>query len=172
MNDSMDRLAPVLEAIVTLRGQRVMLDRDLASLYGTTTKRLNEQVKRNRSRFPDDFMFQLTADEKEELVAICDHLKPLRFSKTNPYAFTEHGAVMLACVLNTERAMQTSILVVRAFVAFRRLTASHAELSARLDALEKKFDGQFGIVFEAIRTLIEQPRPTRKPIGFHPPPND
>lgn len=168
MNEPTDRLVPMLDAIITLRGQRVMLDRDLARLYGTETKRLNEQVKRNRRRFPEDFMFQLTPAEKEEVVANCDHLKPLRFARTNPYAFTEHGAVMLACVLNTERAMQTSILVVRAFVAFRRLTTSHAELSARMDALEKKFDGQFSIVFQAIRKLIEQPgRPEGRSASVH-----
>lgn len=172
MNEPIDRLAPILDDIITLRGQRVMLDRDLAQLYGTETKRLNEQVKRNRSRFPEDFMFQLNATEKEEVVANCDHLRPLRFARTNPYAFTEHGAVMLTCVLNTERAMQTSILVVRAFVAFRMLTTSHAELSARMDALEKKFDGEFGIVFQAIRALIEQPMPERRPIGFRPSQSD
>jgi hypothetical protein len=104
-------------SIFLIRGQRVMLDADLAELYDVTTKRLNEQVKRNRGRFPADFMFQLTAKEKTEVVANCDHLSKLKFSPVLPNAFTEHGAIMVASVLNTPRAIQTSVLVVRAFVS-------------------------------------------------------
>src|SRR3990172_1168859 len=102
--------------ILLIRGQKVMLDADLAALYGVTTKRLNEQVKRNRGRFPEDFMFQLTEREKGEVVANCDHLKRLKFSPNLPYAFTEHGAIMLATVLNSPVAVQTSIQIVKAFV--------------------------------------------------------
>ena len=98
-----------------------MLDADLAGLYGVTTKRLNEQVKRNRKRFPADFMFQLTSREKAEVVANCDHLTRLKFSPTNPFAFTEHGAVMVASVINSERAVEVSVYVVRAFVKLREL---------------------------------------------------
>jgi hypothetical protein len=104
-------------SIFLIRGQKVMLDADLAELYGVTTKRLNEQVKRNRGRFPADFMFQFAAKEKIEVVANCDHLSKLKFSPVLPNAFTEHGAIMVASVLNTPRAIQTSVLVVRAFVS-------------------------------------------------------
>ena len=103
-------------AILFLRGQKVMLDSDLAEIYGVKTSRLNEQVKRNIDRFPADFMFQLTDKEKEEVIANCDHLENIKFSRTNPYAFTEHGAMMLATVLNTPTAITTSVLIVRAFV--------------------------------------------------------
>jgi hypothetical protein len=102
-----------------------MLDTDLAKLYGVPTKRLNEQVKRNRNRFPEDFVFQLSAAEKTEVVAKCDHLEGLKFSPTHPYAFTEHGAIMLAAVLNTPRAIAVSVFVVRAFVRFREILATH-----------------------------------------------
>lgn len=111
----METLIPVEmieKKILMIRGEKVMLDADLSELYGVTTKRLNEQVKRNCERFPDDFMFQLTEEEKAEVVAICDHLKRLKFSPVLPYAFTEHGAIMLASVLNSPIAVQTSVLVV------------------------------------------------------------
>jgi hypothetical protein len=109
------------QAILLIRGEKVMLDIDLAVIYGVTTKRLNEQVKRNAGRFPPDFMFQLIETEKAEVVANCDHLARLKFSPHLPYAFTEHGALMLANVLNSERAAQTSVMVVRAFVKLRRM---------------------------------------------------
>ena len=97
--------------IFAIRGEKVMLDADLAALYGVTTKRLNEQVKSNRDRFPEDFMFQLTGKEKEEVVAVCDHLKKLKYSASLPYAFTEHGAIMLASVLNSPVAVRASIIL-------------------------------------------------------------
>jgi hypothetical protein len=143
-----------------------MLDADLAHLYGVATKRLNEQVKRNKERFPADFTFQLTPDEKAEVVATCDHLRPLRFSPTLPHAFTEHGAVMLATVLQTQVAIAASIQVVRAFVRLRLLLADNRDLARRLDALEARYDGQFKAVFTAIRALMTPPeKPTRR-IGF------
>lgn len=111
--------------ILFVRGRRVMLDADLAQLYGVATKRLNEQVKRNWARFPEDFMFQLTANEKTEVVAICDHLKSLKFSSTLPYAFTEHGAIMLASVLNSPIAIDASVHVVRAFIRLREILGTH-----------------------------------------------
>ena len=143
-----------------------MLDADLAVLYGVTTKRLNEQVKRNRDRFPEDFMFQLTKNESAEVVANCDHLKILKFSPHLPYAFTEHGAIMLATVLNSPVAVHASIQVVRAFVRLRQLLTSNVELARKLDALEKKYDTQFKVVFDAIRQLMTSPERNKRKIGF------
>lgn len=152
--------------ILLIRGEKVMLDADLAELYGVPTKRLNEQVKRNRDRFPDDFMFQLTDAEKTEVVANCDHLKKLKFSPSLPYAFTEHGAIMLATVLNSPVAVQASIQIVRAFVRLRQMLAGNAELARKLEALEKKYDAQFKVVFDAIRQLMTPPETKKRKIGF------
>jgi len=160
-------LPDISTAIVPVRGERIILDADLAATYGVTTKRLNEQVKRDADRFPPDFSFQLTEEEKAEVVANCDHLIRLRFSSHLPYAFTEHGALMLANVLNSERAAQTSVMVVRAFVRLRQMLASNAELARKLAALENKYDAQFKVVFDAIRQLMSTPEPKRREIGFH-----
>ena len=138
----------------------------MARVYGVTTKRLNEQVKRNIERFPEDFMFQLTAEEKNEVVASCDHLSNLKFSPALPYAFTEHGAIMAASVLNSERAIETSIFVVRAFVQLRQMLSMHKDLERRLDALEGRYDEQFKVVFDAIRALMKPPEKAKKKIGF------
>jgi len=138
-------------AILFIRGQKVMLDTDLANIYGIKTSRLNEQVKRNLNRFPSDFMFQLSDKEKEVVVANCDHLMKIKFSRTNPYAFTEHGAIMLASVLNTPTAVQTSVLIVRAFVKLREILLTNRELSKKLTELEAKYDKQFSVVFQALR---------------------
>jgi hypothetical protein len=154
-------------SIILVRGEKVMLDLDLASIYGVTTKRLNEQVKRNVTRFPSDFMFQLTETEKTEVVANCDRLARLKFSPHLPYAFTEHGALMLANVLNSERAAQTSVQVVRAFVKLRQMLATNAELARKLAAMEKKYDAQFKVVFDAIRQLMSPPEKPKREIGFH-----
>ncbi|MBI5236628.1 MAG: ORF6N domain-containing protein [Deltaproteobacteria bacterium] len=153
-------------SILLIRGHKVMLDADLAVLYGVTTKRLNEQVKRNPDRFPHDFMFQLTANEKIEVVANCDHLKRLKFSPNLPYAFTERGAIMLATVLNSPVAVQTSIQIVKAFVRLRRMLASNAELMKKMTELEKKYDEQFKAVFQAIYELMKPPEPRKRQIGF------
>jgi hypothetical protein len=152
--------------ILSLRGYRVMLDADLADLYGVPTKRLNEQVKRNLERFPADFMFRLSASEKAEVVANCDHLRQLRFSKALPCAFTEHGALMAATVLNSPRAVEMSLFVVRAFVQLRQALSAHQELAARLDALEQKYDENFKAVFAAIRQLMAPAPAASRPIGF------
>lgn len=117
-----------------------MIDTDLAELYGVPTKRLNEQVKRNQERFPADFLFQLTAAEKQEVVANCDHLAKLKFSKTLPYAFTEHGAIQAANVLASPQAIEMGVYVVRAFVRLRELVVSNKELALSLDELESKTD--------------------------------
>ena len=132
-----------------------MLDSDLADIYGVKTKRLNEQVKRNPGCFPSDFMFQLTDVEKMEVVANCDHLIKIRFSSTNPYAFTEHGAIMLASVLNTELPNNTSVLIVRTFVKLREMMITNAEFEKKLTELESKYNKQFGTVFQALRELMQ-----------------
>ncbi len=162
------QLATRIEArIFTIRGHKVMLDTDLAEVYGVSTKRLNEQVKRNKKRFPSDFMFELTVHEKAEVVANCDHLKKLKFSPVLPHAFTEHGAVMLASVLSSDTAIRTSVEVVRAFVRLRGILAAHKDLARKLGDLEKKYDKQFAAVFEAIRQLMAPVGAhARKAIGF------
>jgi hypothetical protein len=167
-----DSLVPeerIEKSILLIRGQKVILDADLAKLYAVTTKRLNQQVKRNRDRFPEDFMFQLTTKEKEEVVANCDHLSRLKFSPAFPYAFTEHGAIMAASVLNTPRAIEASIFVVRAFVQLREMLATHKELARRLSELESRIgehDEQIQAIFEAIRQLMLPPERPKKKIGF------
>jgi hypothetical protein len=161
----------IARQIYFFRGRKVMLDADLAELYGVSTKRLNEQVKRNRDRFPSDFMFQLNDEETGFLksqVATSNRVRGGR--RTLPNVFTEHGAVMLASVLNSTVAVSASIQVVRAFVRLREMLATHKELAEKLEALEKKYDQQFKIVFEAIRSLMEPPdEPPREPIGFQHP---
>jgi hypothetical protein len=151
------------------RRQKVMMDSDLAQLYGVSTKRLNEQVKRNRKRFPADFMFQLSEQEKSEVVANCDHLHNLRFSPVLPHAFTEHGAIMLASVLNSRRAVDVSIYVVRAFVNLRETLAKHKTLAQKLFELERRFekhDEEIQSLFHAIGGLMTPPEPNRRKIGF------
>jgi hypothetical protein len=156
--------------ILFIRGHRVMLDADLAEIYRVTTKRLNEQVKRNHSRFPEDFMFRLTAQEVGELnrSQIATGSQKHRDPRFPPYAFTEHGAVMLASVLNSTVAVEASIQVVRAFIRIRTILAAHKELARKLEELERKYDARFKVVFEAIRQLMrpELPEPSRRPIGF------
>lgn len=144
-------------AILFLRNKRVMLDADLALVFGTTTKRLNQQVKRNIGRFPPDFLFQLTDEEKEWVVTNCDHLRQIRFSAATPYAFTEHGTIMVAMVLNTPIAAEASVAVVRAFVKLREILLQNKDLAKRLGELEAKYDHQFKAVFEAIRKLMQLP---------------
>jgi hypothetical protein len=156
----------VARAILAIRGERVILDADLAELYGVPTKRLNEQVKRNRSRFPEDFMFQLTAEEKAEVVADCDHLSRLKYSPALPHAFTEHGAIMAASVLNTDRAVEVSVYVVRAFVRLRQMLASHKDLARKIEEMEKNYAAQFKVVFDALRALMEPPPRTQRRVGF------
>jgi hypothetical protein len=177
--------APAVESIslsiASLRGQRVILDADLAALYEVPTKRFNEAVKRNAARFPADFMFQLSADEWEALRS--------QFATSNagrggrryrPFAFTEHGAIMAAMVLNSSRAVEVSTYVVRAFVRLREMALDHRDLAKRLDALEEKTElldmrhdsfsrntrSQLKQVFEALRQLMTQPEPPKRPIGF------
>lgn len=155
-------------AILFLRGHRVILDADLAALYGVTTARLNQQVRRNMDRFPEDFAFLLTKAEFEDL--------KLHFASSSsgwggrrkpPFAFTEHGALMAANVLKTPTAVTTSVQVVRTFVRLREMLATHKELARRLNELEKKYDAQFKVVFDAIRQLMAPPPATpKRRIGF------
>ncbi len=147
-----------------------MLDADLAELYGVSTKALNQAVKRNRDRFPPDFTFCLTKQEKDEVVTICDHLQKLKFSPTLPYAFTEHGAIMIASVLNTKRAIEVGVYVVRAFVKLREVLATHKELAQKLSELEGRVTGHdehIQSLFEAIRRLMASPVTKRRRIGFY-----
>jgi ORF6N domain len=144
-----------------------MLDADLAVLYGVSTKRLNEQVRRNRSRFPDDFMFQLTTEEVRSLRSQFATSKQGRGGRRYaPLVFTEQGIAMLSTVLNSERAIQVNIEIMRAFVRLRRMLASNEDLSRKLAALEKKYDSQFRVVFEAIRELMTPPEAKKRKIGF------
>ncbi len=142
-----------------------MLDADLATLYDVSTGRLNQQVSRNKGRFPADFMFQLTAAEAANLKSQFATSSSWGGRRKLPFVFTEHGAVMLASVLRTSTAVRTSIQVVRAFVQLRQLLESNAELARKLDELEAKYDGQFRVVFEAIRELMT-PKEPRRQIGF------
>ncbi len=157
--------------IYLIRGLKVTLASDLAALYGVTTWRLNEQMKRNRHRFPPDFAFQLTVEETESLTSQIARSNAGRGGRRHlPYAFTEHGAIMAAMVLNSPRAVEMSVRVVRAFVRLREILASNRELAQRLDELERKFEGHdAGIrnLFEAIRQLLSSPEPKRRKIGFH-----
>ena len=159
----------VEKTILTIRGHKVILDADLASLYGVNTKRLNQQVRRNSDRFPEDFLFQLTAEEKAEVVANCDHLSNLKFSPALPLAFTEHGAIMAASVLNTQQAIEASIFVVRVFVRLREILATHKRLARKLKELEARVgehDEQIQVIFEAIHQLMTPPDTPPKKIGF------
>ena len=155
--------------ILLLRGQRVMLDRDLAELYGVETKNLNRQVKRNPERFPSEFMFQLTLSEKEELVTNWHRFNSLKHSTVLPFAFTEYGALMLAPVLNSPRAIEAGIFVVRAFVHLKEMLLTHKELAQKLKELEYKIethDEQITAIFEAINQLLAPPPTPKRKIGF------
>jgi len=154
-------------AILIIRGQRVMLDENLAELYGVPRRRLNEQVKRNMSRFPEDFMCQLTIKEFTNLKSQFATSRTWGGRRKLPYAFTEHGAVMATNVLNSAVAVQAGIEVVRTFVRLRQMLASHEDLARKLAALEKKYDVQFKVVFDAIRQLMEPLPPKRRGTGFH-----
>jgi len=154
------------EAILLIRGQKIMLDADLAILYGVPTKALNQAVKRNARRFPLDFMFCLTKAEKNELVTNCDRLRRLKYSSGLPRAFTEQGVAMLSSVLKSERAIDVNVEIMRAFVRLRQMLASHKDFAHRIADLEKKYDKQFKVVFDAIRALMTRPTSPSKPIGF------
>jgi len=157
----------VEQSIYLIRGHKVMLDRDLAALYGVETKALNQAVKRNADRFPPDFVFRLSDDETGELVTICDRFPTLKHSTSKPLAFTEQGVAMLSGVLRSTRAVDVNIAIMRTFVKLRRMLESSEELSRKLAELESKYDEQFRVVFEAINELMIPPEPNKNPIGFH-----
>ena len=156
------------KAIYLIRGEKVILDRDLAELYQVSTKALNQAVRRNHDRFPADFMFQLSEKEVSEInrsqfVTGSEKHRDPRF---RPYAFTEQGVAMLSSVLRSKRAVTVNIEIMRAFVKLRQMLASNAELARRFDELESKYDKQFKVVFDAIRHLMKAPARDRKEIGF------
>jgi hypothetical protein len=157
--------AQILESILWLRGERVLLDSTLAHLYGVSAKRLNEAMRRNRQRFPSDFVFRLTADEISGLKS------PIAAPgwggrRHRPYAFTEQGVAMLSSVLHSPRAVAVNIEIMRAFVRLRRWLLENRELAERLDALERRYDGQFKVVFDAIRELMNEPDKEPGRVGF------
>lgn len=161
---------PVESRILVIRQQKVILDGDLAQLYGVPVKRLNQQVHRNRERFPADFMFQLSAKEHESLRLQSATSKPGRGGRRYlPYAFTEHGAIMAATVLNSERAVEMSVFVVRAFVRLRQALASNRQLSAKIDELDRRLDTHDSTIqqlIDTIRELMEPEEPSKRKIGF------
>jgi len=155
--------------ILEIRGKRVMLDVDLANLYGVKTKRLLEQVRRNKKRFPDDFMYQLT---KEEVMNLRSQFATSSWGGTRylPYAFTQEGIAMLSSVLNSERSIQVNILIMRAFVKLKELLLTHKDLAIKIEALERKYanhDEKIQKIFEAIRQLIAPAEEPKRKIGFH-----
>lgn len=162
------RTENISQRILTIRGHRVMLDSDLAELYGVAIRRLNEAVKRNADRFPEDFMFRLSRDEIAFLRSQNATLKTGRgkHRKYLPFAFTEQGVAMLSGVLNSPRAVDVNIAIMRAFVRMRQMLLSHEELARKVDALERRYDARFRVVFDAIRAMMEPPKPPGRRIGF------
>lgn len=168
--ENMTTIVPIeaiVQKIIFLRGEKVLLDRDLAELYGVQTKALKQAVRRNIKRFPRDFMFELT---EEEFKNWRSHFVTSKSDKIGlrhrPMAFTEQGVAMLSSVLNSERAIDVNIEIMRAFVRLRQMIVSNASLARKLDDLEKKYDAQFKVVFDAIRQLVAPPDKPRKKIGF------
>lgn len=157
----------VERAIHVIRGQRVMLDADLARMYEVETRALVQAVGRNATRFPEDFMFRLTREELAHLKSQTVISRSWGGRRTLPLAFTEQGVAMLSAVLRSRRAILVSVEIVRVFVKLRELVATHADLARKIEALERKYDGQFQVVFEALRELMHEPARKRKRIGFH-----
>ena len=177
------KLENVAQLVFFIRGEKVMLDADLAKLYGVTTKALNQAMRRNRARFPEDFAFRLSGEEFDNLRSqivttssnpsviwsqIVTRSQKYRRSDSLPVAFTEQGVAMLSSVLRSTRAVEVNIAIMRTFVQLRRLMDTNRDLARKIEALEKKYDEQFAVVFEAIKELITPPSPPRKRIGFHP----
>ena len=168
-NTSLIPLERIGSAIRLVRGQKILLDNDLARLYGVETRVLNQAVKRNTERFPEDFMFQLSPDEAEAWLRSRSQFVILKRGenlKYRPYAFTEQGVAMLSSVLRSPRAVEVNIAIMRAFVKLREIIASHRQLARRLEEMESKYDSQFKIVFDAIRELMKPPEKPRRRIGF------
>jgi hypothetical protein len=157
----------IAQHVFFIRGEKVMLDADLAALYGVTTGNLNKAVKRNLERFPADFMFELTEGEAKSLRFQSGSLKRGQNVKYLPHAFTEQGVAMLSSVLRSSRAVEVNIAIMRTFVQLRRLMDSNADLARKIEGLEKKYDEKFAVVFAAIKQLIAPPAPPKRQIGFH-----
>jgi hypothetical protein len=156
----------IARSILVIRGRKVLLDADLAAMYGVPTKALVQAVKRNPERFPDDFLFQLNREEFDHLRSQIVTSNPRGGRRYPPYAFTEQGVAMLSGVLNSPRAIAVNVQIMRAFVQLRQMAASHAHLARRLDQLERRYDAQFKVVFDAIRELMAPPRRTTRRVGF------
>ncbi len=159
----------IMDKIILIREQQVMISNDLAELYGVTTKRLNEQVKRNIKRFPQHFKFQLNEQEKDEVVANCDHLKNIKYSPYLPYVFTEYGTVMLANILHSDRAIQASIRIVEIYIKIREHILSNKDLLQKMEQLEKRMgdqDEKLILVFQYLKSFIDTKDKPRKRIGF------
>ncbi|MCF6348482.1 MAG: ORF6N domain-containing protein [Flavobacteriaceae bacterium] len=157
----------ITSRIYLVRGQKVMLDRDLAELYGVETKRLKEQVRRNINRFPKIFMFELTTDEYTALRSQIAPLKRGRHSKYLPFAFTEHGILMLSSVLNSNKAIKMSVHIIETFVQLRKLANNYEEIIDKIQQMESKYQAQFGEIYEVLQRLLEKPKEKdRKKIGY------
>ena len=159
----------VINKVLIIKGKKVMVDIDLAELYGVPTKRLNEQVKRNIKRFPQDFMFQLTLEEKQSLIGKYTHLNKLKYSPNFSFVFTEHGAVMLASVLNSERAIEVNVQIVRIFTQMREMLLTHKDILLKLEKLERKAvqqDGDIRLIFKYLKELLNPPTEPMRKIGF------
>jgi hypothetical protein len=168
----MKRLEPIDSLILTIRGSKVLIDADLATIYGVKTRALNQAVKRNSERFPKDFIFQLSAKEKSEVITNCDHLAQLKFAKSLPFAFTEHGALMAATVLNSPQAVAMSVYVVRAFIQMRDQLAANREILKRLTEIDKtllEHDSVLRDIYQKLLPLLQPPpEPPKRRIGFGP----
>jgi len=169
----MKKLSQVIieQRIFMIRGRKVMIDRDLAELYGVETKYLNRQVKRNPDRFPEEFMMQLSESEKRELVTKWHRFAPLKHASNPPYAFTEQGVAMLSSVLNNQRAIKINILIIKVFLRMRELLLSHQGLAIKLGEMERKIekhDQEIYAIMNTLKNLILRPEKSRRIIGFHP----
>ncbi len=165
----MAKLVPIesiVSKIVFLRDEKVILDSDLAELYGVETKQLKRAVRRNINRFPEDFMFQLSKEEYQSLRSQFGTLKRGAHAKYPPMAFTEQGVAMLSSVLNSERAIEVNVAIIRAFIHLRKMVSTHKDLKKKIVAMERKYDEQFAIVFEAIKQLLEEDEKPKRKIGY------
>ena len=170
IHDRLETFEQIEEIILLIRDQKVILDRDLAKIYGVETKNLNRQVKRNKDRFPKEFMFQLSVREKKELVTKWHRFRSMKHTSSLPYAFTEHGVAMLASVLNSDRAVKMSIYIIKVFIKLRELLMTHKEIVLKLNELEKKFgqhDEKIITIFQAIKQMMVQEESPKPKIGFH-----
>lgn len=159
----------IVNKILLIRGQRVMIDSDLAELYGVPTKRLNEQIKRNIRRFPEHFMFELTREEKDEVVAICDHLNKLKYSSFLPNVFTQYGVLQAANILNSDRAILMGNRIIEVFIKMHEMLLTHKDILLKLEQMEGQVvqnSEDIQMIFEALKQLLNPAREERKPVGY------